>query len=330
MSFRYIVAKLTLLCAASKGQEPKPYGPGACHHKQKGEGCSTCTGVWSCKWRVASLLKGILKNSVQYITDIDSTTRLQSITQERDLDEFLSTATLAGTQFTAGMSASLRCFTCTDFITERRNVKIISQSAGTKHNPYLLTDEEEKSTLRKHAENKQRLRVPRRPPWTKAMTTAELDRQEKDAFLKWRRGLAELQERDNFLLTPFERNIEVWRQLWRVLERSHLIVQIVDARNPLRFRCDDLESYVHDVEGPEGEAGTGKGKRKSLLLINKSDLLTAKQRYVTANFFGCPASRVLMFRIDVSGQTTSTHRVSSMPSSPPLTLLLCRRRGGML
>ena len=88
-----------------------------------------------------------------------------------------------------------------------------------------------------------------------------------------------LQESDGLLLTPFERNIEVWRQLWRVLERSHLIVQIVDARNPLRFRCEDLESYVCDVEGPEGEHGTGKGKRKSLLLINKSDLLTAKQRW---------------------------------------------------
>ena len=88
-----------------------------------------------------------------------------------------------------------------------------------------------------------------------------------------------LQERDNFLLTPFERNIEVWRQLWRVLERSHLVVQIVDARNPLIFRCDDLESYVQDVEGAEGEKGTGKDKRKSLLLINKADLLTAKQRY---------------------------------------------------
>ena len=46
--------------------------------------------------------------------------------------------------------------------------------------------------------------------------------------------------RKELLLTPFERGIEVWRQLWRVLERSHLIVQIVDTRNPLRFRCEDL------------------------------------------------------------------------------------------
>lgn len=88
-----------------------------------------------------------------------------------------------------------------------------------------------------------------------------------------------LQEGEEFLLTPFERNIEVWRQLWRVLERSHLVVQIVDARNPLRFRCKDLEDYVKDVEGSEGEAGSGPGKRRNLLLINKADLLTANQRY---------------------------------------------------
>jgi large subunit GTPase 1 len=67
--------------------------------------------------------------------------------------------------------------------------------------------------------------------------------------------------------------------LWRVLERSHLIVQIVDARNPLRFRCEDLEEYIQDVEGVEGEARTGKGKRRSMLLINKADFLTARQRF---------------------------------------------------
>ncbi|RDX51099.1 P-loop containing nucleoside triphosphate hydrolase protein [Lentinus brumalis] len=208
----------------------------------------------------------IARETGLYTTDIDPS-RLHSVTQERDLDEFLNTAQLAGTNFTA----------------ERRNVKIIAAAANA--NPYLLSEEEEKNTLRKQSENKQRLRVPRRPPWTKKMTTAQLDRQEKDEFLEWRRGLAELQDRDKFLLTPFERNIEVWRQLWRVIERSHLVVQIVDARNPLRFRCEDLETYVQDVEGAEGEAGTGKGKRRSLLLINKADLLTAKQRKLWADYF---------------------------------------------
>jgi len=35
--------------------------------------------------------------------------------------------------------------------------------------------------------------------------------------------------------TPFEKNLEVWRQLWRVLERSDMLVQIVDARNPMLY-----------------------------------------------------------------------------------------------
>ncbi|KAF8549042.1 P-loop containing nucleoside triphosphate hydrolase protein [Imleria badia] len=243
-----------------------------------------------------------------YTTDLDSTSRLKSVTQERDLEEFLNTAQLAGTEFTA----------------ERRNIKII-QSASTQ-NPYLLTEAEEQSTLIKHQANKQRLRVPRRPPWTKTITTAQLDRQEKDAFLEWRRGLAQyvLQEEEQFLLTPFERNIEVWRQLWRVLERSHLVVQIVDARNPLRFRCEDLESYVQDVEGAEGEAGTGKGLRKSLLLINKADLLTATQRRIWADYFDEQGIRSAFFSATNAAALQQARRDSlaqreaeSTPSQPP-------------
>jgi large subunit GTPase 1 len=98
-----------------------------------------------------------------------------------------------------------------------------------------------------------------------------------------------LAEGQRLLLTPYERNIQVWRQLWRVIERSQLIVQIVDARNPLKFRCKDLEGYVSEVGiGPSAiiDEETGemieqqerKGIRRNLLLINKSDLLTRAQR----------------------------------------------------
>ncbi|KAG9049706.1 hypothetical protein FS837_009351 [Tulasnella sp. UAMH 9824] len=212
-----------------------------------------------------------LRESGRYMTDIakDSSAKLHSVTQERDLDEFLNTAQLAATDFTA----------------EKQNVRIIHTPTVASQNPFLLTSQEEQDALRKHYEHRTQLRVPRRPPWTKSITPAQLDRQEKDAILDWRRNLAQLQENENLLLTPFERNLEVWRQLWRVVERSHLVVQIVDARNPLRFRCEDLESYVNDVEGPEGEKGTGKGLRKSLLLINKSDLLTKDQRRQWADYF---------------------------------------------
>lgn len=39
------------------------------------------------------------------------------------------------------------------------------------------------------------------------------------SFLEWRRSLSELQDNEDLLLTPFERNLDFWRQLWRVIER---------------------------------------------------------------------------------------------------------------
>ena len=42
-------------------------------------------------------------------------------------------------------------------------------------------------------------------------------------------------------ITPFEKNIEVWKQLWRVIEKSDFLLQIVDARNPYFFYYEDLE-----------------------------------------------------------------------------------------
>lgn len=69
------------------------------------------------------------------------------------------------------------------------------------------------------------------------------------------------------VLTPFERNLELWRQLWRVVERSDVVVQIVDARNPLLFRNLDLEAYAGEFSPP----------KKCLLLVNKADLLSPEQ-----------------------------------------------------
>lgn len=54
-------------------------------------------------------------------------------------------------------------------------------------------------------------------------------------------------------------------------------MQIVDARNPLTFRCEDLENYVKELGVGKG-LKEKRGIRKTLMLINKSDLLTRKQR----------------------------------------------------
>lgn len=182
--------------------------------------------------------------------------KMRSVTEQGALDEFLATAELAGTDFTAE---------------KMNNVKIIHTD---QRNPYLLSAAEERAVLGKQRQHKARLTVPRRPAWNASTTPDELDRLERESFLEWRKGLAELQETQDLLMTPFERNLEVWRQLWRVIERSDVVVQIVDARNPLMFRSEDLEAYVKDIDP----------KKENLLLINKADMMTYAQRKAWARY----------------------------------------------
>ncbi|MCJ1247239.1 hypothetical protein MMC30_004453 [Trapelia coarctata] len=199
-------------------------------------------------------------NGETYVTNAPkeaSWVKMRSVTEQAALDEFLSTAELAGTDFTAE---------------KMNNVKIIHTD---QHNPFLLSAQEERTAVRKQNANKSRLTVPRRPPWDETTTPQELDMRERQSLLKWRRGLAELQENADLLMTPFERNLEVWRQLWRVIERSDLVVQIVDARNPLLFRSEDLEMYVKEVDP----------KKNNLLLVNKADMMTQAQRDSWADYF---------------------------------------------
>ena len=69
------------------------------------------------------------------------------------------------------------------------------------------------------------LTIPRRPAWTHQQTAHEIEQQENVAFLEWRRDIATI-EQDNVTLaiTPFEKNIGIWRQLWRVIEKSDLLL----------------------------------------------------------------------------------------------------------
>ncbi|XP_019199238.1 PREDICTED: GTPase LSG1-2 [Ipomoea nil] len=119
------------------------------------------------------------------------------------------------------------------------------------------------------------LHVPRRPPWNSRMSVEELDTNERQAFLIWRRSLARLEENENLVLTPFEKNLDIWRQLWRVVERCDLLVMVVDARDPLFYRCPDLEAYAQEVDE----------HKKTMLLVNKADLLPLSIRKKWAEYF---------------------------------------------
>ena len=101
---------------------------------------------------------------------------LHSVTQENDLDEFLNTAQLAETDFTAERNS---------------NITLLKPSNTASSNPYLLTAAEEKAVRTRHRENAKKLRVPRRPGWTRNMDREVLEKNERVSFLEWRRSLAE-------------------------------------------------------------------------------------------------------------------------------------------
>jgi hypothetical protein len=107
-------------------------------------------------------------NSYQYTTDadVDSSSKLKSVTQENDLDEFLNTARLAGTDFKAGECSHhpVPPLDSNSKFTEKQNVSLVQPTPiiNLNQNQFLLTPQEEVVVLQKHVENHDRLRVPRR------------------------------------------------------------------------------------------------------------------------------------------------------------------------
>lgn len=170
---------------------------------------------------------------------------LQSVTAESSLQEFLSTAELAQREFTA----------------EKLNLKYVKS----------VPSEVEVATSQPNFDEP--LTVPRRPTWSPGITAEEQITRERESFLDWRRHLNELQAKLGAAVTPYERNIELWKQLWRTLEKSDVVLLLLDARNPLLFRCADLEKYAQDQ------------KCKCILLLNKADLTTEYERKCWAEYF---------------------------------------------
>lgn len=200
---------------------------------------------------------------------------LQSVTEESSFQEFLRTAELAGTEFQA----------------EKLNIQFVNP----KSNVGLLSKLERETAEKKHIDKKDLLKIPRRPKWTSEMTAEDLHTQENQSFLEWRRGLALLQEEDALIMTPYEKNLEFWRQLWRVVERSDVVVQIVDARNPLLFRSEDLEKYVKEVSSD----------KMNMILINKADFLTEEQRVIWAKYFDKESIRVAFYSATLATEENS-------------------------
>jgi hypothetical protein len=134
------------------------------------------------------------------------------------------------------------------------------------------------------------------------------------------RSLARLEEEDGLVLTPFERNLEVWRQLWRVLERSDVVVQVVDARDPLTYWSDSLAAYAADIHATKA----------SLVLLNKADLLPAAARRAWADWFDARGRRYVFWSAAAAAdeQARARAEASALGLPAPAPAAEVRAAGG--
>lgn len=151
--------------------------------------------------------------------------------------------------------------------------------------------------------------LPRKPKWEGMEGNAEeYQRLEEKDFFRWRAQLALLEQSNSHLImTPFERSLGIWRELWKAVEKANVLVQVLDARNPLFFFSRDLFKYSHEVNE----------ECEHLLVINKADLLTARQRELWSDYFAEQNLKIIFF----SNVTTESNSETDTPISTPHALL---------
>ena len=151
------------------------------------------------------------------------------------------------------------------------NIMSINESSNIIMNNILKN-----SDLNINTNEVQFLSIPKKPKYKKGMKKDEYIKMEKESFLAWRKALAEEEMKNiNKAITPYEKNIEVWKQLWMTVEKGQILFQIVDGRNPLYYRCPDLENYIKEVDT----------NKEIILIVNKADLMNEDLRKNWADYF---------------------------------------------
>ncbi|KAM5145366.1 guanine nucleotide-binding protein-like 1 [Mantella aurantiaca] len=103
------------------------------------------------------------------------------------------------------------------------------------------------------------LDFPKRPPWNYEMSKETVQSREEKSFREY---LQKIYEKHNPRdLSYFDHNLETWRQLWRVLEMSDIVLLITDIRHPVLHFSPDLYYYVTQDLG-----------RALIVVLNKTDL----------------------------------------------------------
>jgi GTP-binding protein EngB required for normal cell division len=86
--------------------------------------------------------------------------------------------------------------------------------------------------------------MPRRPAWSFEVSSGRLHHREVEGFKQWLADVHTLIAERGGYPPAYEQNLQVWRQLWRTLERCHVVVVVVDARHPLLHLPPPLVFHV--------------------------------------------------------------------------------------
>ncbi|KAG0261415.1 Guanine nucleotide-binding-like protein 1 [Actinomortierella ambigua] len=114
--------------------------------------------------------------------------------------------------------------------------------------------------------------LPKRPQWDYSMSREQVEKNEKAMFEAWIDNIYDNYPAEE--LSYFEHNLEVWRQLWRVLEISDIIMIIVDIRHPVIHFPPSLYRYVVEQL-----------KRKLVVVFNKVDLVAESTLFAWTHYF---------------------------------------------
>lgn len=156
------------------------------------------------------------------------------------------------------------------------------------------------------------------------MTPDELTAAETQAYAEWTQSIAASQEHlqqsinssSSTAAVPlnlYERNVEVWRQLWRVVDRCSVLVHLADARCPLLHVSDRLIEHI---------VSTHPSKRV-VVVLTKADLVAPSRIEAWVTYLEARYDHhvpVLAYRMDEAEQSTAAlmRAVGTASASVPL------------
>ncbi|KAJ3061767.1 Guanine nucleotide-binding-like protein 1 [Podochytrium sp. JEL0797] len=148
---------------------------------------------------------------------------------------------------------------------------------------------------------------PQRPAWSPGESKECVEEREEKVFQQWLHSVYEKWNSED--LSYFEHNLEVWRQLWRVVEISDIVLFVVDARHPILHFPPTLFDYV-----------VTKMKKKLVLVFNKIDLidaptLSAWEHYFKSLYPGLHTASFSVYPPETFLPTPTVHTAQYVPAT---------------